>query len=332
VAALGRQASTQPTADGRPADGTLAADDLPTPRGFRIVLADWCPHCVPLSDRYLSRLARRLGVGIRRLDIDRPSDERRGDALVRRCGDAAPDYLIPQVFLDWSDGTTEHLFTGFSEAVARTRRAWRDLLDSERWSPRRPAPPPRPTNAPARLPRSVVAAMRSDEARCYRHCPEHARPRAINFAGSRSAGWVYACPSGVVSLVAAIEGPPFPPLRKWRDAFAARARPRTLVRLRDLRPATRHGPELGRACERKMAGSDASARAVYWRVYPFRRSGREHRVFACFRHGPGEARFFASPLGGADPPLCPDCGGRVGRTRGVRRTGGSVRRKNRPTS
>lgn len=65
------------------------------------------------------------------LDIDRRSEEIVADRLVRKYGDQAPDYLIPQVFLEWSDGTVEHLLTGFSEQVPRTAKAWDDLLSSE---------------------------------------------------------------------------------------------------------------------------------------------------------------------------------------------------------
>lgn len=113
------------------------------PRDVTIVLAQWCPHCVPLSVRHGRRLARRLGVPLRVLDIDRPAEARTADALVRDHGDAAPDYLIPQVFLRWSDGSTQHLLTGFSEAVPRTDRAWQDLFAS-RWfrDLQRLGPPP----------------------------------------------------------------------------------------------------------------------------------------------------------------------------------------------
>jgi hypothetical protein len=104
---------------------------VPRPTRLSLVLADWCPHCVPLSDRYALRLARRLGVPVRRLDIDDPRQVRVADRLVREHGDQAPDYLIPQVFLEWSDGRVQHLLTGFSEEVARTRRAWQDLFRSE---------------------------------------------------------------------------------------------------------------------------------------------------------------------------------------------------------
>ncbi len=102
------------------------------PERLTIVLAPWCPHCVPLSVRHGRRLARLLKVPLRTLDIDRPAQERAADRLVARYGDAAPDYLIPQVFLEWSDGRVEHLLTGFSEQVARTDRAWKDLFRS-RW-------------------------------------------------------------------------------------------------------------------------------------------------------------------------------------------------------
>jgi hypothetical protein len=100
------------------------------PKRLTIVLAPWCPHCVPLSVTQGGRLARRLQVPLRLLDIDHAPQERAADRLVRRYGDAAPDYLIPQVFLEWSDGRVQHLLTGFSEEVPRTARAWADLLRS----------------------------------------------------------------------------------------------------------------------------------------------------------------------------------------------------------
>ena len=101
------------------------------PQRLTVVLAQWCPHCVPLSVQNGRRLARELRVPLRILDIDHRSQEKVADGLVRAHGDAAPDYLIPQVFLEWSDGSVEHLLTGFSEQVPRTARAWRDLFASD---------------------------------------------------------------------------------------------------------------------------------------------------------------------------------------------------------
>ena len=103
---------------------------MPEPKRLTIVLAPWCPHCVPLSVTNGTRLARQLKVPLRLLDIDRAKEEREADRIVRQYGDRAPDYLIPQVFLEWSDGRVDHLLTGFSEAVPRTARAWDDLLRS----------------------------------------------------------------------------------------------------------------------------------------------------------------------------------------------------------
>jgi len=107
------------------------APHAPHPRRLTVVLAQWCPHCVPLSVRHGRRLARTLGVPLRILDIDRRAQEKLADRLVRDHGDSSPDYLIPQVFLEWSDGEVQHLLTGFSERVPRTDRAWRDLFASD---------------------------------------------------------------------------------------------------------------------------------------------------------------------------------------------------------
>jgi len=101
------------------------------PQRLTIVLANWCPHCVPLSVRHGRRLARVLRVPLRTLDIDRRAQERVADRLVRAHGDDSPDYLIPQVFLEWSNGAVDHLLTGFSEQVPRTDRAWKDLFTSD---------------------------------------------------------------------------------------------------------------------------------------------------------------------------------------------------------
>lgn len=101
------------------------------PRRLTIVLADWCPHCVPLSEVKTQELAQRLRIPVRRLDIDDPGEERTADALVKAHGDWSPDYLIPQVFLEWTDGRVEHLLTGFPEGVSRTSRAWNELFRSD---------------------------------------------------------------------------------------------------------------------------------------------------------------------------------------------------------
>src|SRR5271167_495468 len=96
-----------------------------------VVLADWCPHCVPLSLEKTHQLARGLNVPLRVLDIDDPKQEKIADKLVKEYGDDAADYLIPQVFLEYDDGTVRHIFTGFSEAVDVTEAKWNDFFNSE---------------------------------------------------------------------------------------------------------------------------------------------------------------------------------------------------------
>jgi len=95
-----------------------------------VVLAEWCPHCVPLSLEKCSQMAKELGAELRVLDIDDPEQVKVGDSLVKQYGDSADDYLVPQVFFE-EDGRVQHVFTGFSEAVDVTRARWDDFFASE---------------------------------------------------------------------------------------------------------------------------------------------------------------------------------------------------------
>jgi hypothetical protein len=98
------------------------------PLRLDLVFAPWCPHCVPLSTEPAPVLARRLGIPLRLLDIDDPAQERIADALVERHGDWDPNYLIPQLFLEWSDGRIEHLLTGDPSGLAGTRERWERVM------------------------------------------------------------------------------------------------------------------------------------------------------------------------------------------------------------
>jgi hypothetical protein len=93
-----------------------------------LVFAYWCPHCYPLSTERAPRLAEKIGVPLRMLDIDVRAQEDVADLLVREHGDWTEDYLIPQFFLEWSDGRVEHLLTGIPGPVAGTGRAWDALF------------------------------------------------------------------------------------------------------------------------------------------------------------------------------------------------------------
>ena len=72
-----------------------------------------------------------LGVRVNRYDIDIPDAEKLADELVKKHGDWAVDYLIPQIFLEFADGKIQHIFTGFSEGVAVTKAKLADLFGSQ---------------------------------------------------------------------------------------------------------------------------------------------------------------------------------------------------------
>jgi hypothetical protein len=162
---------------------------------------------------------------------------------------------------------------------------------------------------PARsLPRALGDALRPVSAKCYRHCgrPVRAHRLASSLPGLLE---VYACPSGVVSLTSYAEWSPADPTPKVSALLRSLTVPPTLLKRRDLRVATRHGPELGRAAETLLARSRAPrpVRVVYWRLYPFRsRDGAERRLFVCLRHGARAPVFFASRSSGTDKD-CPTC-------------------------
>jgi hypothetical protein len=137
--------------------------------------------------------------------------------------------------------------------------------------------------------RYVLAASGS----CLYHCTSRTRPHALGHARG-TIGWVYACPGGAVSTVAFVGGDRRPSPARVRRYLQSRTESSERVRPRDLRAATRRGPELGRAAERWIAESRTGApiRLLYWRRYP-KKVGRQYSfLYACFQHGPGEVRFY----------------------------------------
>lgn len=97
------------------------------PKAIHVVYAAWCPHCVPTTVEPLKKRADELGMKLLLHDID-SEDVEVADDLVRRHGDWDPDYLVPQVFLEYGGGKIEHVLTGNPEGVPLTRRAVEELL------------------------------------------------------------------------------------------------------------------------------------------------------------------------------------------------------------
>lgn len=115
----------------------------PKPKRLTLVYANWCPYCNPLSLDRAPVLAETLGVPLRLLDIDDRRAERSADQLVEAHGDWDPDYLIPQAFLEWTDGSVSHLLTGVPGPLETTRKLWERLIaDPAALVARGPSAPP----------------------------------------------------------------------------------------------------------------------------------------------------------------------------------------------
>ncbi|MGA9839312.1 MAG: hypothetical protein WBF81_03480 [Thermoplasmata archaeon] len=167
------------------------------------------------------------------------------------------------------------------------------------------------------IPPVLRDALESAGGNCYRHCTRPVRSRQVT---SLLPGvWrIRACPTGVVSVTSYAEWTGRNPTRAVGAALRRWTFPPSMVRSRDLRLATRHGPELGRPAERFLAPVRPARgiRVVYWRVYPFRaRDGSEQRLFVCFRRTHSGPVFYAGPTSGGNRG-CPICA-RHDRTRGT---------------
>ena len=157
------------------------------------------------------------------------------------------------------------------------------------------------------LPSVLRSALASPGGSCYRHCDRPVRTRTI--ASTLPGLWlVRACPSGVVSVTVYAEWTRRDPTQAVRTTLRRWVLPASRVRTRDLRLATRHGPELGRRAERFLAvHRGRPLRVVYWRLYPFRaRDKTERRLFVCWRRTHRAPVFYV-----ADPAVkesgCPVC-------------------------
>lgn len=97
-------------------------------KSVKVVYATWCPHCVPTTVEPMKEVADELGAELDLLDIDKKGTE--ADDIVKKNGDWCEDYIVPQVFFEYSDGRIHHVFTGYSESVDFTRRAITNLRSS----------------------------------------------------------------------------------------------------------------------------------------------------------------------------------------------------------
>ena len=98
------------------------------PKSIHVVYAEWCPHCVPTTVEPMKRRASELGIPCVLHDID-TEEEKVADELVEKYGDWKPDYLVPQVFLEYEGGRFKHVLTGDPQGITRTREGVARLLE-----------------------------------------------------------------------------------------------------------------------------------------------------------------------------------------------------------
>jgi len=241
-----------------------------------IVLAKYCPHCVPFSLSNVKRMAEELGVPFRVLDVQISEQEEEADRLVEEHGDWSEDYLIPQVFLEYVDGRVDHVLTGFSESVSVTEASWEALFSSiyyrnlilEKDLPER------------RQLKRFVDKYLSFKGRCRRHCKESTAFTEI-FSESDCIVGAYVCEDGYVSRV--IYFSTDPDIEWFRDFLVSQVG-EEIVNSRDIRPATRHGWELGDEPSVEMCNMSPNGRLkeIYWTISPKSEDDVNRGVFLCF--------------------------------------------------
>lgn len=267
-----------------------------------IVLANYCPHCVPLSLQYVKRMAEDFNVPLQIFNVEISDQEKLADHLVEEYGDWSEDYLIPQVFIEYTDGTVQHIFTGFSEAVSVTEACWETFFSSKYYK---------------NLLQEQSVMEHTDlkdfiekylifSGRCRRHC-RMLTSFTYLWHDSKSVVGAYVCPDGYVSRVIYFS---VDPDTQWFKSFLTSQLGENTVQHRDLRPATRYGWELGNGSldELRDVSSLAVIKEVYWTYYPRTKTGKTDGVFLCSNseQGTGCGRLFVQDIGLTDK-LCLKC-------------------------
>jgi hypothetical protein len=238
-----------------------------------IVLANYCPHCVPFSLQNAERMAKDFGVPLRVLNVEIVEEEKTADELVEKYGDWSEDYLIPQVFIEYEDGRIDHMFTGFSEAVSVTESSWEKLFSSRYYK----------NLIDKRLIRKslegYVKKYLNFKGQCRRHCNKSTSLIGLTESQDDYVG-AYVCPDGFVSRVIYFTNNPDV---TWFKNYLKSQVGENMISDRDLRPATRYGWELGNTALYDIQNINASGnlKEVYWTVYPKNEEQKRKGIFLC---------------------------------------------------
>jgi glutaredoxin len=267
-----------------------------------IVLAYYCPHCVPFSLSNAGKMAKDFGVPLRVLDIQKSEEERVADRLVEEYGDWSEDYLVPQVFIEYENNRVEHLLTGFSESVLATKAAWKALFSSKYYKTLLH----QQTGVISNSIKTFVPNNIQFTGQCRLHCDQNTSLVELWSDVKRYAG-AYVCPNGYAArLLCFTQEADI----KWFKNFLTKQVGKDLVKDRDLRIATRHGWELGGdlTTEIRSLSSTGKISAVYWTTYPQTEEEKRRGVFVCSdpQTGKGCRRLFVQEITSTNR-FCPHC-------------------------
>jgi hypothetical protein len=137
-----------------------------------------------------------------------------------------------------------------------------------------------------------------NDAKCNRHCQSPAKFTAFQSDRPGVLGG-YVCPQNYVSRVVYFSLDPDP---VWFEKFL-KDQAGDLVRSRDIRVATRHGPELGGNAETEIKKiSQEGVKQLYWTLYPASDAEKTKGPFRCDNCGNLFVKTFSDSA-----TLCPDC-------------------------
>jgi hypothetical protein len=254
-------------------------------------------------------MSRDLGVPLLTLDIEIPEQLEAADRLVKEHGDWSEDYLIPQVFIEHEDGRVNHVLTGFSEAVSVTESSWKTLFSSSYYQSlvheHKAISYPHSSSHRKSL-REFVEAYLTFKAQCNRHCDSPSsfvdlRSDSDNVIGA------YVCPGGYVSRV--IYFSVHPDVKQFKRFLIFQVG-EEIVNDRDIRPATRHGWELGGDAMAEIGEVSPTGviKETYWTVYAKTEDERKRGVFVCShpKKAMGCNRLFVQDKKSRNR-LCPKC-------------------------
>jgi len=239
-----------------------------------IVLAKYCPHCVPFSLQNSIRLANALKVPLCTLNIEIPAQEKVADRLVEDYGDWSEDYLIPQVFLKKRDGGIDHILTGFSEAISVTEASWDAFFSSKYYhnliSAQGIQYPPL---------RVFIDKYLRFKSQCRGHCDKSSFLLELNSNSETFVG-AYICPDQYVSRVVCLSVNR--DIARFKN-FLLSQLDQKIVNDKDIRPATRHGWELGNDALSQIIDVSPTGKVteVYWSISPKLTKERNFGVFLC---------------------------------------------------